>query len=109
MASDKVLVFTDADFDDQIKTDVPVLIDFTATWCGPCKRLAPIIDQLAEEFDGRAKIAKVDIDQSPGIAARYFIRGVPTVLVLKGGREVGKQVGLAPRKKYVAMLEKGLA
>lgn len=80
-----------------MNSDQPVLVDFTATWCGPCRQIAPLVDQLADEYEGRAKVAKLDIDESPETARRFQIRGVPTILVFKGGEVVDQQVGLAPK------------
>ena len=82
MASEKVHVFNDVNFDQEVlKSDKPVLVDFTATWCGPCKALAPIVDQVATEMDGEIKVGKLDVDESPITAGKYGVRGVPTVMV----------------------------
>ncbi|MEZ4219654.1 MAG: thioredoxin [Polyangiaceae bacterium] len=100
MASDKVHVFNDLNFDSEvINSSQPVLVDFTATWCGPCKALAPIVDQLAEELHGAVKVGKVDIDESPVTAGKYGIRGVPTVMVFKNGERSGQHVGVTTKAK----------
>lgn len=91
-----------------IQSDVPVLVDFTATWCGPCRQIAPLVDQLATEYSGKAKVTKVDIDESPNIATRFGIRGVPTLLVFKGGQQVGQHVGAAPKSAIAALINKAL-
>ena len=105
MASEKVQVFNDLNFDSEVlKSDLPVLVDFTATWCGPCKALAPIVDKVADEFQGKVKVGKVDIDDAPGIATKYGIRSVPTVLVFQGGQKKAQQVGLCNRDKLVQLL-----
>ena len=105
MASKNVLVLNDMNFESEIKgSDQPVLVDFTATWCGPCKMLAPIVDQVADEFTGKYKVAKVDIDDSPDTAARYGIRGVPTVMVFKGGKMVRQHVGLTNKQGLLNLL-----
>jgi thioredoxin 1 len=96
----------DQNFDAEVvSSDVPVLVDFSAVWCGPCKALEPIVKEVATEFAGKLKVVKVDIDESPGIATRFGIRGVPTVIVVKGGREVKRQVGLVPKPKLVALFK----
>ncbi len=100
MASEKVHVFNDLNFDTEvIKSDKPVNVDFTATWCGPCKALAPIVDQLAEELDGQVKVGKVDVDDSPVTAGKYGVRGVPTVMIFKDGERSGQHVGVTTKAK----------
>ncbi|MDP3274230.1 MAG: thioredoxin [Deltaproteobacteria bacterium] len=102
--ADGVLTVTDQTFDSEVtESTVPVLVDFSAVWCGPCKALEPIVKDVAKEFSGRLKVVKVDIDDSPGIASRFGIRGVPTVIVVKGGKEVKRQVGLVPKPKLVQL------
>jgi len=106
MASGKVRMFTDQNFEQEVlKSPLPVLVDFTATWCGPCKALAPIIDQLAEELDGRVKVGKVDIDESPGSAGKYGVRGVPTVMVFKNGERTAQYVGLTNKQRLAQLIE----
>lgn len=98
MASDKVLVFNDLNFEQEVlKSTVPVLVDFTATWCGPCKQLAPIIDQLAGDLEGTAKVGKLDIDESPITAGKLGVRSVPTVMVFKNGERTGQKIGVTPK------------
>lgn len=105
MASDKVLVFNDLNFDQEVlKSQVPVLVDFTATWCGPCKALAPIVDQVAAELDGKAIVGKLDIDESPITAGKYGVRGVPTVMVFKNGERSAQHVGLTTKQKLVELV-----
>ena len=109
MASDRVSKVTDQNFDSEVmRSEKPVLLDFTATWCGPCKALAPIVEDLAKEYDGKLKVGKLDIDDSPGVASRFGIRGVPTVIVFKGGKEVARQQGLVPKTKLVALFNEHL-
>lgn len=103
--SNNLHAFTDQNFDAEVlKSDTPVLIDFTAAWCGPCKLLAPIIEKLADELAGKVKVGKVDIDNSPNVTARYGIRGVPTVLVFSNGEVKGKQVGLTNRETLIKLI-----
>ncbi len=109
MAGNKVQELNELNFEEQVvKSDIPVLVDFTATWCGPCKAIAPLVDQLADEFDGKMRVGKLDIDASPGIAQRYGIRGVPTLYVFKGGEIVGKMVGAAPKQNIKSLMERAL-
>lgn len=105
MASEKVQVFNDLNFDQEVlKSQVPVLVDFTATWCGPCKALAPIVDQVAAELDGKAIVGKLDIDESPITAGKYGVRGVPTVMVFKNGERAAQHVGLTTKQKLVDLV-----
>lgn len=109
MAGKNTLVVNSLNFDAEvIKSTVPVLVDFTATWCGPCKAIAPIVDELADTYAGKAKVAKLDIDEAQDISVKYGVRGVPTLLVFKNGEVVAKQVGAAPKNALVAFFEKNL-
>jgi len=106
MASDKIHVFNDLNFETEVlSAGVPVLVDFTATWCGPCKALAPIVDQIATEFDGKIKVGKLDVDDSPLTAGKYGVRGVPTVMVFKNGQRAAQHVGLTTKQKLIALVE----
>lgn len=82
----------------------PVLVDFFATWCGPCKMIAPVIDEVAAEVEGRARVVKVDIDASPDIAGRYGVMSVPTLIVFRNGQPVRQAVGVQPKQNLLAML-----
>lgn len=105
MASEQVKYVSDDSFErDVVQSPVPVLIDFTATWCGPCKALSPIIDNLARKFEGRLRVVKLDIDDSPNTPSRLGIRGVPTVILFKGGQEVARHVGLAPESRIESLV-----
>jgi len=100
MAGKNVVVINDLNFENEVlKSDKPVLIDFTATWCGPCKAIAPMVDELANETVGTYKIAKLDIDEAPATAARLGIRGVPTLVAFNAGKEIARHVGANTNKK----------
>ncbi len=94
MASDAVIALNDSNFKEEVENSlVPVLVDFSATWCGPCKMVAPVFDQFATENQGKVKAFKIDIDESPGLATQFGIRGVPTFIALKDGKEFARQSG----------------
>jgi len=100
------LEITDANFEELVmNSDKPVMIDFWAVWCGPCRMVGPIVEELATEYEGKAVIGKVDVDSNPNIAMKYGIRNIPTVLYVKSGEVVDKQVGAAPKQSFVSKLD----
>ena len=100
------LQITDASFEEAVlKSDKPVLVDFGAEWCGPCRTLGPIIDELATEYEGRVVVGKVDVDNNQEFTAKYGVRNIPTVLMFKDGEVVGRQVGVASKKTYTDSLD----
>jgi thioredoxin 1 len=107
MASDKVRTFTDSNFDDETGKGV-VLVDFWADWCGPCRRLAPTVDALASEFDGRATVAKLNVDENPEVPRRFSVRGIPTLLLFKDGQLAETIVGLRAKEDIAKMMERHL-
>jgi thioredoxin 1 len=107
MASEKVKTFTDNNFDDETSKGV-VLVDFWAEWCGPCRRLAPTVDALASEFDGRATVAKLNVDENPNIPGRFAVRGIPTLLLFKEGQLAETIVGLRAKEDIAQMIERHL-
>ncbi len=105
MAGDNTLTFSDAGFDqDVLRSEVPVLVDFWAEWCGPCRMMAPTIDSVATEYAGKVKVGKLDVDNNGQTAMRYNIRGIPTLLLFKGGRVVEQKVGAVGKSEVVRML-----
>ena len=105
MASDKIKTFTDSNFEEETKNGV-VLVDFWAEWCGPCRRLAPTVDELANDYNGRVVVAKMNVDENPATPMRFSIRGIPTLLLFKGGQLVEQVVGLADKTELKKLIDK---
>ncbi len=99
------LEVTDANFDEIVlKSDKPVIVDFWAEWCGPCRMIAPAIEEISKEFSGKAVVTKCDVDNNPGVASKFGIRNIPTVLFFKDGKVADKQVGAVPKANFVEKL-----
>jgi thioredoxin 1 len=110
MAGQNTLNFSDESFDkDVLNSEQPVLVDFWAQWCGPCKMIGPTVDALADEFAGKLKVGKVDVDSNSGTAERYNVRGIPTLLLFKGGKVVEQRVGAVGKAELLKMVQPHVA
>jgi len=103
----KPFTFTDANFDTEaLQSELPVIVDFWAAWCGPCRMIAPIIEELANEYEGKVIVGKLDVDENQQVAIRYGVRSIPTVLFLKGGQVKDQIIGAVPKSAFVEKLSK---
>ena len=109
MASDKVLQLSDATFEaDVLKSSVPVLVDFWASWCAPCKAISPVVDSLADEYEGKVKIGKLNVDENPSTPGQYGVRGIPTLILFKDGQVVDQVVGAVPKAQLEGLIKKAV-
>jgi thioredoxin 1 len=109
MASEKVLVFGDTNFEAEVlKSNVPVLVDFWASWCAPCKAVSPLLDAIAEEYDGKIRVGKVNVDDNPATPSKYGVRGIPTIILFKDGKEMDRVVGAVPKAQLEDLIKKAL-
>jgi len=107
MAGAHTKTFTEANFDAEVlRSEEPVLVDFWAVWCGPCRMVGPVVDQLADEYAGKIKIGKLDVDSNQAVAGRYQVFSIPTLLVFKGGKVVDQIVGAVPKPRIAAVLDR---
>lgn len=109
MSSEKVVTFSDANFDREVlQSETPVLVDFWATWCAPCKAIAPLIDSVAGEYSGKIKVGKVNVDENPATPGKYGVRGIPTLILFKEGVVVEQLVGAVPKSQLDSLIAKAL-
>jgi thioredoxin 1 len=106
--SDNIINVTDSTFESLVlQSDMPALVDFWASWCAPCRAIAPIVDEMAQEYAGKLRVVKVNVDDNPGTPGKYGVRGIPTLILFKGGKVVDQLVGAVPRNQIKELIEKG--
>lgn len=109
MASDKVIQLSDDSFESEVlKSSTPVLVDFWASWCAPCKAISPVVDGLADDYDGQVKVGKLNVDENPATPGQYGVRGIPTLILFKDGKVVDQVVGAVPKNQLESLIKKAL-
>ena len=109
MSSENIVTLTTGNFDEETKkADSPILVDFWAEWCGPCRMVAPVLDQIAKDYGGRARVGKVNVDEHSGIASRYGVQSIPTLLLFKGGKVVEQYIGACSKDVLAKLIDKHL-
>jgi thioredoxin 1 len=109
MASDKIVTISDTSFEDEVlKSDVPVLVDFWATWCGPCRMVAPVLDEIADEMEGKVRIAKLNVDENQQTAYKFQVSSIPTFILFKGGQMADRMLGAMPKSAFESFINRNL-
>lgn len=107
--SENIINVSDSTFDTLVlKSEIPALVDFWASWCAPCRAIAPIVDEMATQYNGKVRVAKMNVDENPATPGKYGVRGIPTLILFKGGKVVDQLVGAVPKNQIKELIEKGL-